>query len=295
MSNRSWFFASQGKQQGPYPEAQLREFIANGTVRAETLVWSEGMAGWQKVGDIPGLLAGAAGPPPPPVPQWGGLPTTGGTVAGQSLSVDFSIWALLGRALLFLIGLLLVIPAPWTATSFFGWFIERLRVPQRPDLGFTGRPGDIWYVFVIQGLCSFAGFSDSYVQLIVIPLQAFLSWMTIRWIVANISSQGRQLPLTFAGSPWAYLGWYVLLYVSVITIIGWAWVTTAWIRWICRNIPGTRRNIAFTASGWQILWRTLVFALAAALIIPIPWAMGWYAGWYVSQFVLVEPTAYATA
>ena len=230
MSNRSWFFASQGKQQGPYPEIQLREFIANGTVTAETLVWSEGMAGWQKAGDIPGMLAGASGLPP--VPQRGGLSATGGTAAGQSLSVDFSIWALLGRALLFLIGFLLVIPAPWTATSFYRWFIERLHVPQRPGLGFTGKPGDIWYVFVIQGLCSYAGFSDSYLPLIVIPLEAFLSWMTIRWIVANLSSQGPHLALTFAGSPWAYLGWYVLLYVSIITIIGWAWVTTAWIRWI---------------------------------------------------------------
>ena len=227
----------------------------------------------------------------PPVPQRGGLSATGGAAGGQSLWVDFSIWALLGRALLFLIGFLLVIPAPWTATSFYRWFIERLRVPQRPDLGFTGKPGDIWYVFVIQGLCSYAGFADSYFPLIVIPLEAFLSWMTIRWIVANISSQGRHLPLTFAGSPWAYLGWYVLLYVSVITIVGWAWVTTAWIRWICRNITGTRRTILFNASGWQILWRTLGFALAAAFIIPIPWVMGWYARWYVSQFVLVEQTA----
>src|SRR5216684_687952 len=82
MSNRSWFFASQGKQQGPYPEAQLREFIANGTVTAETLVWSEGMAGWQKAGDIPGLLAGASGLPP--VPQRGGLSATGGTAAAWS-------------------------------------------------------------------------------------------------------------------------------------------------------------------------------------------------------------------
>src|SRR5438445_6619670 len=71
MSNRSWFFASQGKQQGPYPEAQLRAFIANGTVTAETLVWSEDMAGWQRAEDIPGLLAGASGLPP--VPQRGGL------------------------------------------------------------------------------------------------------------------------------------------------------------------------------------------------------------------------------
>ena len=63
MSNRSWFFASEGKQQGPYPEAQLREFIANGTVTAETLVWTEGMAGWQKAGEIPGLLSEASSPP----------------------------------------------------------------------------------------------------------------------------------------------------------------------------------------------------------------------------------------
>jgi GYF domain 2 len=289
MSNRSWFFASEGKQQGPYPEAQLREFVAGGTVSADTLVWSEGMTGWQKAGEIPGLLSGAS--EPPVLPQPGTLPARG-VQAGGSLSVDFSIWALLGRALLFLIGFLFVIPAPWVATSFYRWFVERLRVPQRPDLGFTGKPGDIWYVFVILALCSYAGFSGvRYLPLILIPLQAFLSWMTVRWIVANISSEGRRLPLTFAGSPWGYVGWYLLLHISAITIIGWAWVATAWMRWMCRNLAGTRRELVFDGSGWQILWRTLVFGLAAVLIIPIPWAMGWYARWYVSQFALVQRAA----
>ena len=51
MSNRSWFYASNGQQQGPFPEAQLRDLITRGTVRADTLVWSEGMAGWQKAAD----------------------------------------------------------------------------------------------------------------------------------------------------------------------------------------------------------------------------------------------------
>ena len=139
MSNRSWFFASEGKQQGPYPETGLREFIANGTVTAETLVWTEGMAGWQKAGDIPGLLFGDSRPAA--VPPSGTPLTT--DAAGQPLSVDFSIWALLGRSLLLMIGFLLVVPSPWTATGFYRWFIERLRVPQRPDLGFTGKPGDI--------------------------------------------------------------------------------------------------------------------------------------------------------
>ena len=56
MSNRSWFFASKGQQQGPYPEAQLRALIVKGAVTADTLVWSEGMADWQKAGNIPGLF-----------------------------------------------------------------------------------------------------------------------------------------------------------------------------------------------------------------------------------------------
>jgi hypothetical protein len=50
MSNRSWFFGSLGQQKGPYSEAQLRDLIATGIVTAATLVWSEGMAGWQKAG-----------------------------------------------------------------------------------------------------------------------------------------------------------------------------------------------------------------------------------------------------
>jgi uncharacterized protein DUF4339 len=291
MADRSWFFASQGQQHGPYPEAQFRQFIAAGTVTGETLVWTEGMANWQKAGDIPGLLAAPSGPPAVP----GAFPATG-IPAGGSLSVDLSIWALLGRALLLFFGFLLVIPAPWVATSFYGWFVERLRIPQRPNLDFTGKPGDIWYVFVIQGLCTYAGVShDWYPPLIVIPLQGFLSWMTIRWIAANISSGGRQLPLNFTGSALGYIGWHVLLFVSALTIIGWAWVITAWMRWICRHIAGTRREIVFNASGWQILWRTVLYAFAMALIIPIPWAMGWYTRWYVSQFALVERTAYAQA
>jgi GYF domain 2 len=293
MSDRTWFFASQGQQQGPYPEVQFREFIANGKVTAQTLVWTEGMSGWQKAGDIPGLLSGISGPPA--VPGSGQFSGSGAS-SGGSLSVDLSIWALFGRALLFVIGFLFVIPAPWVATIFYGWFVERLRVPQRPNLEFTGKPGDIWYVFVIQGLCAYAGLTDAkYPVLIAIPLQAFLSWMTLRWIVANISSQGRPLQLSFAGSPWTYIGWYLLFYLSAITIIGWAWVTTAWIRWICRNLAGTRRELVFDGTGWQVLWRTLAFAVAAAFIIPIPWVMGWYARWYVSQFALVERTAYANA
>src|SRR5258707_12599591 len=127
MSNRSWFFASQGKEQGPYPEAQLREFIANGTVTAETLVWSEGMAGWQKAGDIPGLLAGASGLPP--VPQHGGPMTSAGGHGGRT-------W----RSLVLFIGILFVIPVPWVIVMYMRWIVSRTTGPERPNLPFTDLP-----------------------------------------------------------------------------------------------------------------------------------------------------------
>jgi GYF domain 2 len=292
MSDRSWFFAAQGQQQGPYPEAQLRQFIANGTVTPETLVWTEGMTGWQKAGEIPGLLSG--GSMAPAVPQPGGALTSAGGHGGGPLSIELGVWSLFWRSLVFIIGLVLVIPAPWAATSFYRWMVSRVRVPGRPNFGFTGQPGDIWYVFVALGLCTYAGLSGyTYLPLILIPVQALLSWITVRWIAANLSSNGERLPIEFNGSALGYVGWYLLMYISVITIIGWAWVITAWMRWICRNVGGTHREIVFNATGWGMLWRTVLFSLGCGLLIPIPWVLRWYTRWYVSQFALVERTAYA--
>ena len=65
-------------------------------------------------------------------------------------------------------------------------------------------------------------------------------------------------------------------------------------RWICRNVDGTRREIIFNGSGLEILWRTLVFSIGCAFIIPIPWLLRWYTKWYASQFALVE-RGYANA
>ena len=290
MSDRSWFFASQGQQQGPYPEAQLHDLIAKGIVTAATLVWSEGMADWQKAGDIPGLFSGYSGPPP--VPGSRRPLASAGSAGGGSLSVDLELWPLLGRSLVFAIGLLLVVPAPWVATSFYRWMASRIDVPGRPNLAFTGEVGDIWYVFVAIGLISDIGFFHvPYLHYILILAQAVLSWMTVRWICANLSSNGRPLSLSFDGSALFYVGWQLLTMLSAITIIGWAWVAVYWMRWNCSNVGGTRREILFNATGLEMLWRSLVCAIGCGFLIPIPWVLRWYITWYVSQFELVERAA----
>jgi hypothetical protein len=287
MADRSWFYASAGQQQGPYPEVQFRELIARGAVRADTLVWAEGMAGWQKAGEVAGLMSG--GPSgPPAVPQFGGPPMGAAVGGGGALSIDLPVWALFGRFLLLLIGYCLVIPAPWIGTSFYRWMASRIEVPGRPNFAFTGQPGDIWYVFVATGLMFYVQAYDNRLELILIPVSAFLAWMLLRWLAGNLSSNGQRLPIAFNGSAVGYIGWQLLMTVSCITIIGWAWVITAWMRWICRNISGTRREVVFNGAGLEVLWRTFVLIVCCAFIIPIPWMMRWYNRWYVSQFALVE-------
>jgi hypothetical protein len=299
MSNRSWFYASNGQQQGPFPEAQLRDLITRGTVRADTLVWSEGMSGWQRAGEIPGLVPGGSAPPSVPQPGGaspmaggGGGYAGGGGYGGGPLSIDLPLWGFLGRSIVFVIGFLLVIPAPWVAVWFYKWMASRVHVPGRPNFAFTGQVGDIWYVLIAMAVLTYVSGTDLYYfQYIAIPIEAFLSWMLVRWIAANLASNGEHLPISFQGSALVYIGWDLLMYISFITIIGWAWVITAWMRWNCRNIDGTRREVIFTASGLEVLWRSIVFAIGCAFIIPIPWVMRWYTTWYVSQFALADRTA----
>ncbi len=289
MSNRSWYYATQGQQQGPVWEEELRELIARGIVGAETLVWSEGMSGWEKAGRIPGLMSGI------PSVSAGGSPafdTAGAAQPSGSLEAKLDTWLYFGWTLLYVVGQFVIVLAPWTAVYLYRYVAERIRVPGRPNLTFTGQPLDIWYVFVGMGVLTYVGMSDRpFVKLIAVVGQALLAWMVMRWGLSKLASNGEPLPIHFEGSPVVYFGWYLATIVSAVTIIGWAWVVTAWMRWICRNIQGTRREVVFNGSGLQVLWRTVLFVLGSSLIIPIPWLLRWYSTWYVSQFALVPRSA----
>ena len=42
-----WFYADNGQQLGPFPEAEFERIVQRGTVTEATLVWHSGMADWQ--------------------------------------------------------------------------------------------------------------------------------------------------------------------------------------------------------------------------------------------------------
>src|SRR5882724_2164361 len=281
MSNRAWFFADQGQQQGPYPETQLREFIARGMVGANTLVWTEGMAGWQKAGEIPGLMSAVAGKPAVP----GKTAASAGGPGSGSLSIDFGIWEFIWRSLVLLVGAIFVIPLPWVVVMYCRWIVSCTHVPGRPNLTFTGDAITVlWWLLGAIVLIIVLSLADiRLLDTFSILIQLGLYWLFIKWFVANLASNGQPLGLSFSGSFWAYLGWNILAALSFITIIGWAWVYTAQLRWICRHIEGTQREVVFKATGLQYLWRAVIVVFACALIIPIPWALRWIMRWHASQ------------
>ena len=287
----SWFYASEGKQQGPYPEGQFRDLIAQGVVRPDTLVWSEGMAGWQKAVEIPGLIGGGA---PPMVPA-GGPPMMGaggyagggyaGAGGGGSLSVDFGILDFTWRTLVMLIGSCFVIPVPWLFVWYTKWIVSCVRVPGRPNLSFTGSAMAIvpWFFgfIVLAIVVGYTGIQVLSTALYIV--QIVLYWMLLKWMVANVASNEQPLGLSFTGSVLGYFGWNLLFAISLITIVGWAWVAAAQLRWMYRNIQGTRREIIFRGSGLGILWRGIVAAILCGFIIPIPWVYRWIMNWFASQ------------
>ena len=247
-------------------------------VRGDTLVWSTGMADWTKAADVPGLM------PAQRVP----LERRNRERRSDRYRFDVGVWALFWRAMSLGFSELAVIPLPWIALIFIRWFVERIQLPGGWRVGFVGRAEDIWWVFILYALCAVAGVAYSPLQLLAIPLQAFLVLLIVRWFCTNLTWEAQTEQLRFTGGYWPMLGWSVLLPLSVITIIGWAWVATAWARWMCRNVQGSSRELVFTASGWGYLWRALVVAVTAIFLIPIPWTVRWFTGWLVSQFALVE-------
>src|SRR4051794_22536729 len=192
MSNRSWYYAAQGQQQGPVSEDELRDLIGRGSVTTETLLWSDGMAGWEKAGRIPGLMSDVPSISPAGPPAFDrSLSQPGGT-----LSAKLDTWSYLGWTLLYVVGQFLVVIAPWTAVYLYRYVVERISVPGRPNLSFIGQPLEIWYAFVGLGVLTYVGMSDQpLIKLVAVVAQGFLGWMVMRWALSRIASNGEPLPI----------------------------------------------------------------------------------------------------
>ena len=85
MNSHSWYYVADGNRIGPVDAAEIEHLIAEGTLSRRTLVWQEGMDGWEQAGahfppDQPGT--------PPPVPGMTDLPRAGSRRPAASARTD---------------------------------------------------------------------------------------------------------------------------------------------------------------------------------------------------------------
>jgi hypothetical protein len=287
MSSDFWFLDRERNRRGPVGKEEIVRLIGVGAIGRETQIWTSGMSDWCAASQVESFSS-LFGPPafrpsvPPP------LRLKSGTSSGaptQALSSSLPVWGFFGRGLLAAIGVLLIVPSPWTVTSFYRWLCERIALPDGMRLNFAGKPGDIWYIFIAVSAAAWVG-QIRYWGLVTLPLSWILGVQVLKWFCANLRSADGRLKLSFEGGYWKYIGWNLLLIVSFVTIIGWAWVVKFMMQWICQNVRGTTR-FEFTATGLSILGRTLGVVLASIFVIPIPWVLRWYTSWLISQVSVI--------
>lgn len=61
---RQWFYLDHGAQKGPIPDERFVQMFQSGQLRADTLVWTEGLAEWTCATEIENLVPAALIPPP---------------------------------------------------------------------------------------------------------------------------------------------------------------------------------------------------------------------------------------
>jgi hypothetical protein len=302
-------------QQGPVLADEIARLIRSGTIRRDTLIWYAGMPDWRPAGQVNEFasLFAQGGPPRPPAapyapqPQWQDqaprypagspermapermAPVAAAGAPTDRLVAQLRVWGLFWRTLLVFLGNALVIPAPWTSTTIYRYFGENTWLPDGRRLAFSGKAGDIWYVFIGLAILGLVGQIIQFGLIVTLPLSYVLNYLAFRWLCAKIGSEDGSVKLAFTGGFWGYFGWNLLVLVSFITIIGWAWVLKLFLQWLCRNVSGTV-NFEFVGTGWGILWRTIVTGLACGLLIPIPWVLRWLTVWFIGQ-VRVENLA----
>jgi GYF domain 2 len=279
MSSNFWYLDRDHTQRGPVGEDEFARPIRQGVITRETQMWTAGMGEWRMAGQVPNVSALFAGPPAPAV----GAGALAGAPAMGPLVPTIPVWGFFWRSVVAVIGVVLIIPAPWVGPWFYKWLCERVSLPDGRPLMFSGKPADIWYVFVAWGALMWIGqIKHGEYELVTVVLSWILGVLLLKWVCAHASTADERLKLSFEGGYLPYIGWNILLLLSAITIIGWAWVMKYMMRWICQNVRGTA-EFAFTGTGLAILWRTIVVVLLSILIIPIPWMMRWYTQWILSQ------------
>ena len=169
-----------------------------------------------------------------------------------------------------------------------GWFVRNLSFSDWTKAHFSGTGGQIWWVFLLIILTLALNFIPVVGAFISLFGSSWMNLLIYRWFFGNFNPSSGET-LIFMGGYWPFLGYSLLLSLSIYSIIGWAWVATAFMRWFCRNISIPGQEVVFVGKGWDALWRGFAAILGSLLIITIPWLWVWYLRWIMRNVIWLRP------
>ena len=199
--------------------------------------------------------------------------------------------------LLSIVGAFFFVPVAWVNAAIARWICRSTEFSDGTTAVFRGTGGEVvvWHIFILlvtvgqQVLLASQADIFSIIPIMVVSYIAILAIVLtiIKWFIYNLQlNPGPHL--TFTGSFPALLGWYALIAISGLTIIGWAWPAVAMYRWMASQVKGEGIAVEFRATGLEMLWRVAVVALGSMLIVTIPWLIIWFTRWLVQNVVLIR-------
>ena len=141
---KSWYYAREGTRFGPVDGALIERYLHDGTLTPRSLVWREGLDGWEQAGAHFAVPAPAPGTPPaipPTMPDVRGIPRAGSTRRTPGRDTHHDPRELVGAD-----GMYIHAPA-----RGFG---EAVSVCLRRYFSFSGRASrsEYWYFFLFTVL-----------------------------------------------------------------------------------------------------------------------------------------------
>ncbi|MDA0204511.1 MAG: zinc ribbon domain-containing protein [Acidobacteria bacterium] len=212
-------------------------------------------------------------------------------------TLEASALGLFGRSLLLGLSGVFLVPLPWTICWYTRWLAGEVRASDRQSFDFHGEAKNVWAIvtayvlmIIISSILGVVREDDPDLAWLILPdilinlALLFVGWFFLRWAIDHLERGGKRW--RFVGSVWGFLGWNILFYVSILTIIGWAWAAVGLYNWIADNVEDAGGKLRFLGAGHQMLWRTIVRVLWCATLLGMPWAIRWFYAWLIGQVEL---------
>lgn len=194
MSGNGWYYVENETRVGPVERSELERLISQGTIAAQTMIWRDGMAGWEEAAQHFSFPAGGSGPPPI-VPAHPATPPQGqGATAPAGGLYEGAPARSFGDAI----------------STCFSKYVT-----------FSGRASrsEYWYFVLFNALVSLvAGFLDASIFGLENELSPIGSIVSLVLLLPSLSVGVRRLHDTNR-SGWWY-GWFFIAIIAVSAVIG---------------------------------------------------------------------------